>query len=121
MNPYLHDALTATAAGRFARDLIGEALLDQTDRLEATLYCARTVDRLLAMERALAAAWSAVTDATPSQELVWAMDGAAARAPTEALRLRAFDREGRLLLRRTYFAEGDGVRDDAQPKAAGHA
>lgn len=119
MNPYLHDSLTAQAAGRFARALRSEARLDDTARLEATLYCARTIDRLLAMERALAAAWSTVTDAQPAQEVVWAMD-TAPRAPTEALRLRAFDREGRLLLRRTYFADGDGVRDELEPKGAAH-
>lgn len=87
-------ARAGVAARRFAAALANEALLDQTARLEATLT--GDLESLLAVEQALDLAWPS---AAPACELIWATEPA-----PEALRLRAFDEAGRLLLAREYPA-----------------
>ena len=101
----------AVAARRFARVLSNESLMQHTARLEATLFAGGSLEQLFTVEAALDAAWSSETEARPQRELVWATeDGEAA---IDVLRLSAFDSDGRVLLRRTYFAGADGlVRDD---------
>lgn len=88
-------ASAGTAARRFAAALAHEALLEQTARLEATL--SGGLESLLAVEQALDLAWPS---AAPTCELIWAVEPA-----PEALRLRAFDDAGRLLLAQVYPAK----------------
>lgn len=85
-------ASAGLAARRFAAALAHEALLEQTARLEATLTGG--LEALLAVEQALDLAWPS---AAPACELIWATEAA-----PEALRLRAFDGDGRLLLAKVY-------------------
>lgn len=86
------------AAHRFASALAAEALLDQTARLEATLAADGGLEALFALEQALDLAWPRQA---PCCELIWATEAAG-----EALRLRAFDEAGRLLLARAYCSKG---------------
>ena len=82
------------AARRFADALAAEALIEQTARLEATLAANGGLETLFAVEQALDLAWP---QAAPTCELIWATEPG-----PEALRLRAFDEAGRLLLARAY-------------------
>lgn len=74
----------------FVAALSAKSLIERTARLEVVLGGDGALETLVAVERALA--WPA---GLPSRELVWAS------APG-ALRLAAFDRAGRLLLKRIY-------------------
>lgn len=91
-------ASAGDAARRFASALAAEALLEQTARLEATLAAEGGLEALFAVEQALDLAWPS---AAPACELIWATEEA-----SEALRLRAFDEAGRLLLSRAYPGKG---------------
>lgn len=97
-DPHFAPASARDAAHRFADALAGEALLDQTARLEATLAADGGLEALFALEQALDLAWPCPT---PTCELIWAT-----QAADEVLRLRAFDEAGRLLLVRAYCAKG---------------
>jgi hypothetical protein len=93
-----HPADAGGAARRFADALSAQALLDQTVRLEAVLAADRGLEALFAVEQALDLAWPR---RTPTCELIWATEGS-----DDALRLRAFDEAGRLLLACVYPAGG---------------
>ena len=86
------------AARRFADALAAEALLDQTARLEATLAADGGLEALFALEQALDLAWPCPA---PTCELIWATEAA-----QSALKLRAYDEAGRLLLVRAYPGKG---------------
>ncbi len=88
------------AARRFADALAAEALIEQTARLEATLAANGGLETLFAVEQALDLAWPS---AAPACELIWATE-----ETPEALRLRAFDDAGRLLLSRAYEGKRHG-------------
>ena len=89
-----HPAAAGLAARRFADALAAQALLTHTARLEATLAPTAGLEALFAVEQALDLAWPS---AAPACELIWATEAA-----PEALRLRAFDGDGRLLLAKVY-------------------
>lgn len=91
-------ASAGAAARRFASALAAEALVEQTARLEATLAADGGLETLFAIEQALDLAWPS---AAPACELIWATEAA-----DQALRLRAFDGAGRLLLSRAYPGKG---------------
>lgn len=116
MNPLSTEpsqAAPAVAARRFAQVLSREDLLEHTARLEATLYAGGSLEQLFTVEAALDAAWSSQTELRPQRELVWATEDS--EGELDALKLSAFDSDGRVLLRRTYFADGvGGVSDDAE-------
>lgn len=91
-------ASAGDAARRFAAALDAEALLDQTARLEATLAADGGLEALFALEQALDLAWPRPV---PTCELIWATEAA-----QSALKLRAYDEAGRLLLVRAYPGKG---------------
>ena len=91
-----HPAAAGLAARRFADALAAQALLAHTARLEATLAPTAGLEALFAVEQALDLAWPS---AAPTCELIWATE-----AEPEALRLRAYDGAGRVLLTRVYPA-----------------
>lgn len=95
-----HPADAGEAARRFAAALVTEALIDHTARLEATLAADGGLEALFAVEQALDLAWP---QAVPTCELIWATEPG-----QEALRLRAFDEAGRLLLARAYKGSKHG-------------
>ena len=90
------------AAQRFTHALAQEAMLDRTARLEALVH-AGGADPVFQLDQALVAAWPDAAGRAPSREVIWATEGT---APT-ALRLSAFDSEGRVLLQRSYGKHGD--------------
>lgn len=98
--PYSRPLSAGEAARRFAAALAGEALLEQTARLEATLAADGGLEALFAVEQALDLAWPS---AAPACEMIWATE-----ETREALRLCAFDEAGRLLLSRTFEGKRHG-------------
>jgi hypothetical protein len=80
----------------FVSALAAKALLEHTARLEVVLGGGGALETLIAVEQALG--WAA--DA-PARELIWATEAG-------ALRLNAYDQDGRLLLKRVYGAPDHG-------------
>lgn len=74
----------------FVSALAAKSLLPLTARLEVVLGGGGALETLIAVERALAGAAE-----TPTRELIWATEAG-------ALRLNAYDQDGRLLLKRVY-------------------
>ena len=102
-----------TAARRFARVLATEALLEHTARVETTLYAPVAYDG--APEQALIKGLAGQAPFDPRRDLVWT-DDADGQEPVQA-RLRAYDKDGRLLLGRTYRTTPAQRR--AEPGVAG--
>lgn len=80
----------------FVSALAAKSLLAHTARLEVILGGGGALETLIAVEAALA--WP--SDA-PSRELIWATEAG-------ALKLSAFDQDGRLLLKRVYGSADHG-------------
>lgn len=99
-HPYLDPSPSPEGAGAavrgFVSALAAKALLEHTARLEVILGGGGALETLLAVEEALA--WP---PGAPSRELIWATEAG-------ALRLSAFDQEGRLLLKRVYGGPNHG-------------
>ena len=88
------------AAREFTRRLQSAAVLDATAHIEAVVH-APTAEPVFQFEAVLKAAWPAAAGHSPRREVVWA----AASAPGAKLQLRAFDDDGRLLLRSCFGPE----------------
>jgi hypothetical protein len=86
------------AARRFTDTLWSEDMLMATARIEAIVHAAEA-EPVFLVEAALRAAWPSAAGVEPAHEVVWSRETAVGGAQ---LRLRAFDGEGRLLLRRSY-------------------
>lgn len=100
-NPsYLDPSPSPQGAGAavrgFVSALAAKSLLEHTARLEVILGGGGALETLMAVEEALA--WP---PGAPSRELIWATEAG-------ALKLSAFDQEGRLLLKRVYGGDGRG-------------
>ena len=86
------------AARRFTDALSSEDMLVATARIEAVVHAAEA-EPVFLVEAALRAAWPPAAGAEPAREVVWSRETAVGGAQ---VRLRAFDGDGRLLLRRSY-------------------
>ncbi len=99
-HPSLDRPSSAEGAGAAVRGFVSaldaKALLEHTARLEVVLGGGGALETLLAVEEALA--WP---PGAPSRELIWATEAG-------ALRLSAYDQEGRLLLKRVYGGQDRG-------------
>ncbi|WP_374470734.1 hypothetical protein [Phenylobacterium sp.] len=104
-SPTLRSELDALrrAVRAFADGLATRAALGATAHVEAVLH-APDAERVFQFEAALKSAWPKGEGRPPRHEVVWA---AAAQANAR-LQLKAFDDDGRLLLRESYgrLAEG---------------
>lgn len=87
------------AARGFTRALAAQAVLRTTARIEAIVHAAQA-EPVFLFEAALRSAWPHASGEAPSHELVWAKAGEG----ETRLHVHAFDREGRLLLARSYGA-----------------
>jgi hypothetical protein len=91
------DALRS-AAQRFVRRLAAETGPGAAERIEAEVLTA-DAEPVFQCEAALAAAWPAAAGRAPRHEIIWTAGGAGTEA---GLRLQAFDKAGRLLLRLSF-------------------
>jgi hypothetical protein len=106
-SPSLRPDLAALrrAVQAFADGLASRAALGATAHVEAVVHTP-DAERVFEFEAELKSAWPAGDGRPPRHEVVWA---AAAQASAR-LQLKAFDDDGRLLLRESYGRLAEAVR-----------